>query len=113
MLAFTYLQLRPKPFTITGTVTINATCGQVRGYDDIHTGTQVIVTDAAGTVIATGYITDEGRVTFSGPLTRCTLPFMVTDVPEGKDFYGIEISRRGKVTFTEDQVRQPLTLTIG
>jgi hypothetical protein len=43
----------------------------------------------------------------------CTFRFAVADVPGGKKFYGVEISSRGVLRYTEKQMRAGLALSIG
>ena len=46
--------------------------------------------------------------------SECILDFEVTDVPVGHDFYSVEVSHRGKVTFPAEKIRGgPVALTLG
>ena len=62
-----YLALRPGPMTITGQIVVvdnsrtgsglayganTGECVGTNGYDDLHQGTQIVVSDASGTTIA-------------------------------------------------------------
>jgi len=38
---------------------------------------------------------------------------MVTDVPKGEDFYQIEVSHRGALTFSEAEMLKGLALQLG
>lgn len=84
----------------------NVTCSGLNttGYDDIHTGTSVTVTDAEGAVIGLGSLR-AGTMTGSGATRICTFPFLVENVVAGKGFYGIEVSHRGKVNFSEADLK--------
>jgi hypothetical protein len=72
--------------------TFNCSAGLGGGYDDIHTGTQVTVTDEAGTLIGTSQLTG-GKLSLSG----CRFTYRIIDLPEAR-FYKIEVSHRGGLT---------------
>lgn len=103
----------PIPFTIRGSLTLTATsrygtgisaggdsCKGTGGYADIQPGTSVTVTDAGGDVVATGLL-GAG----SGTGSTCTFPLSVAPVSGASQFYSIEVSHRGKVTFPQSQLR--------
>lgn len=106
-----YAGTRPKPVTITGSVTINSnidggtTCRGTDGFEDIREGASVVVRDSAGKVIATDQLTaGSGQDLATSQIAlSCRLDFTVRDVPRRK-FYTIEVSHRGSVTFTAAQV---------
>lgn len=109
---------RGTSFSTDGTLTvagigvgldIGELCSGTGGYSDIAFGTQVTITDAAGTVVAVGSL-DLGRKTEQG----CEFPFTVDDITPGSKFYTVEISHRGGLTKTEDQLRAGgLAFTLG
>lgn len=83
-------------------------CTTSDGYDDLAVGTQVTVSDEAGTVLA---VADLGEGLSTG--STCDFPFTIT-VPPGHKFYGFEVSHRGVIRYTEDQVRSgSVSLSIG
>ncbi|OOQ54363.1 hypothetical protein AFM16_06750 [Streptomyces antibioticus] len=90
----------PTTFTLTGSFELtegavsdgSTGCKGTGGYDDIAEGSSVTVYDAAGTVIATGYLGDSTLASGS-----CTFDVAVENVPKGKDFYKVEVSHRGTV----------------
>ena len=115
----------PAPFAVNGFMTLRLgqftwdkdpdVCSGWRGYDDIHAGTQVVVTDPAGTTIAIGALgqgvprrdpVDTSRA------TECRLPLRVAGVPGGHQFYGLEVGRRGKLDYPRDRIDKPLELTL-
>lgn len=108
-------------FTVRGTVLLvdddiglgERGCAGTGGYSDMRAGTQVTVTDPAGTVVAVGQLgVGDRRGDTTG--TRCAFPFEVAGVPGGHAFYGVEVSRRGRLQYTEAQVRDaPLALELG
>lgn len=118
---------RDKSFTVTGTITVNdrdgngltvagdnTKCEGRGGYADLTKTAQVVVTDAAGAVVATGAIDDFGtRTNDYGRIIRCVFTFTVYGVPAGHDFYGVEVAHRGKLTYSAEQLRNPLQLEIG
>ncbi|MER5480851.1 hypothetical protein ABT026_28320 [Streptomyces sp. NPDC002734] len=97
------------PFSTDGTLTVtNAgagvkigdVCSGTGGYDDIHLGTQVTVTDADGTLVAMGMLLF-GEKTEAG----CEFAFTVDDITPGSKFYTVEVSHRGGLTQTEEDLR--------
>jgi hypothetical protein len=105
----------PAVFTIHGSITIaglwngpGEVCRTSGGYDDIKAGTQVTVTDAAGKVIALGDL-DAGVSSKTG----CEFDFSVTGVPDGSDFYSVEVAHRGELRYTRADLNSPLSLTLG
>ncbi|WP_079189182.1 hypothetical protein [Streptomyces kebangsaanensis] len=106
------------PFSTDGTLTVAGVgadldsgelCSGTGGYSDIDLGTQVTITDAAGTLVAVGSL-GFGQKTEQG----CEFPFTVDDITPGSKFYTVEISHRGGLTKTEDQLREgELAFTLG
>ncbi|MEU6339397.1 hypothetical protein ABZ883_00360 [Streptomyces sp. NPDC046977] len=108
----------PEPFRTDGTLTLTEVgaaleagepCSGTGGYSDIDFGTQVNVTDAEGTLVATGSLglgekIDEG----------CAFTFTVDDITPGSKFYTVEVSQRGGLTQTEADLRAGgLAFTLG
>jgi hypothetical protein len=120
----------PAVFTVTGALTLGLgdfmwdgdkqVCWGSGGYDDMKLGTQVVVSDAAGATIAIGAISDASPVLGDrtgddgDPLADgCELSFFVDGVPAGKGFYGVEVSHRGRLQYSEAEIRGDLKLTLG
>jgi hypothetical protein len=92
-------------FTLAGTMTLSfssasATSGSQGcegrgGYKDIAQGAAVTVYDGGGAVVATGSL---GGGVMVGSSCRFTL--YVEQVPEGADFFQVEVSHRGKLTLS-------------
>ncbi|WP_157995657.1 hypothetical protein [Thermomonospora amylolytica] len=116
----------PTTFTISGTGRVKyagnpfeydgTLCEVPDGYGDIP-GAQVVVTAPTGRVIATGNLSAVG-VNRPGsidgiPAASCEFAIDSAAVPEGHDFYGVEVSHRGRVQYTRDQLRTPIMLTLG
>lgn len=113
-----FLVFRGSGFDVTGTLTLTddkaiwslgMDCQGSRGFDDIREGAQVIVTDADGKTVAVSRL---GRGTASTS-TSCVFPVEIKGVPGGSDFYGITVSHRRGLTYSADEIRQPLQLTLG
>lgn len=73
-------------------------CEGINGYDDMHVGAPVVVTNAGGTVIATTQIAsgewfDVDRQSDGWEFGACRLHFSLAGVPDS-DFYGVQIGRR-------------------
>ncbi|MBT2480341.1 hypothetical protein [Streptomyces sp. ISL-94] len=84
-------------------------CEGKGGYKDIGAGTEVTVTDAAGKVVAAGSL---GQGEIVG--TACMLRFTVEGIPEGSKLYRVEVSHRGALTKTEQELREgDLAFTLG
>ncbi|WP_326644568.1 hypothetical protein OIE67_25690 [Nonomuraea fuscirosea] len=110
----------PATQTVSGSVLVRGSSPQVLtenelacttggGYDDIRQGAQVVVTDAAGKTIALGQLGAGGWKRDVG----CSFLFTVPEVPAGEKFYGIEVSHRGRVQYTAEQMTTPIELSIG
>ncbi|MEV8389804.1 MULTISPECIES: hypothetical protein [unclassified Streptomyces] len=96
-----------EPFATDGTITLTEVgtvldelCSGTGGYSDIDFGAQVNITDAAGTLVATGSL-GFGEGTEVG----CAFSFSVDDITPGSKFYTVEVSQRGGLTQTEDELR--------
>lgn len=106
-------------FTVHGGVAVNGTdsftavggdnnCAGSDGYDDLKAGAEVVVSDSSGKTIAVGSVTDSAA---HGAV--CLLTFEVAKVPSGKNFYGIEVTHRGVVKYSEKEMKAGPVLTIG
>lgn len=112
----------PTDTTVTGQMTVvtstnalsassysnGGSCVTYGGYDDIAEGVAVTVRDSTGAIVGVGSL-GAGQ----GSAYGCTFPFTVTGVP-ASDFYTVEISHRGAVTFTAEDVREgDIQLSLG
>lgn len=69
------------------------------GYSDIGTGTQIRVSDAAGTLLGVGSLT--------GGVARWDLggcQFMFEVVAEASDLYQVEVAKRGQLAWRHDEL---------
>ncbi|MGW0777682.1 hypothetical protein ACWD01_29450 [Streptomyces sp. NPDC002835] len=108
----------PEPFMTDGSITLpsvgagldnDALCSGTGGYSDIDLGTQVNITDATGTLVAHGSL-GPGEKTEAG----CQFSFTINDITPGSKFYTVEVSHRGGLTQTEDELRMGgLAFTLG
>jgi hypothetical protein len=100
-------------YSISGTFSLNGIQGEefetesngdlcygTGGYDDIQEGAAVTVTNETSTVIGTGAL-EQSRYTGAG----CEFLFDVPNLPRAK-FYRIEISHRGQVNFSHDDLEK-------
>ena len=78
--------------------TIECPEGPGGGYNDIADGADVTVKDGAGDLLGVGALTG-GTMTGGGTVFTFTVPG-VPDV----DFYQVEVSHRGAVTYTKDEM---------
>ncbi|MFJ8271465.1 hypothetical protein ACIQ8G_14130 [Streptomyces sp. NPDC094154] len=105
-------------FSTDGTLTVTGVgggldsgepCSGTGGYSDIHFGTQVTITDAAGALVAMGSL-GLGQKTEQG----CEFPFTVDDITPGSKLYTVEVSHRGGLSKAEDELRTgSLAFTLG
>jgi len=104
------LALTGRGFEASGSLMFSPGCGYAGdgGYSDIRQGAAVTVKDAAGKTLALSQL---GAGVPDG--SACRFDFTVSDVPAGEKFYGVEVSRRGVVQYTEDQMRAGVTLSLG
>lgn len=111
-------------------------CNAPEGYEDIKTGSQIVIKDASGKIVATGLLgqgkttpkplTDDQRKKMQDPQVAqhlngrvpslCNFPFTVENIPYS-DFYTLELDndRRGQLTFKADELEQKgwdVTLTM-
>jgi hypothetical protein len=111
---------QPSTFTVTGTFAITAPAGTYNpatyctgaGYADVHTGTEVVLSDEAGKTLAVGQLVADASL---GDASRrgCAYTFTLTGVPAGIKIYGLTMSHRGTVHYTEAQLRAGPHLTLG
>jgi hypothetical protein len=92
----------PPTFGFNGTLQITGGCTG-GGFSDIQDGTQVVVTDEKQTVLAAAPLVSDGP---------CKWTFLVRNVPASAKFYGLTISHRGTVQYTETQLRAGPHLTL-
>lgn len=116
LLGYVFL-IRDTSITVDGTLVLldrkgykvnGVSCDPSGGYSDIGPGTQVVVSDAAGTTIGIGQL-DRGSNRPDG----CTFTFRIEGVPDGHDFYGIAIGKRGTMRYTPDQLTKTVELSLG
>lgn len=87
----------------------SGTCFGANGYADISAGAQVTVSDSSGKTVALGELSG-GRVR-SG---ACVFDVTVEDVPAGNRFYKVEVTHRGNVQYSEDEMRNgQVSLVLG
>lgn len=110
--------LRDRTFTMTGLLSLSSSdarstgspdgCAGDGGYDDIRGGALVTVQDSSGKIVGTGAL-DSGYD--SGII--CVFSFRVADVPDDSDFYSVEVSHRGGLTYTNAEAREMLSFSLG
>lgn len=127
-------QPTPTTFNIVGTLSVEASplgsegalggdciTDPNGGFSDIESGGQITITNESGKIVALGTL-DVGHTLESmpegspdGPLsaTRCTFGFSVPSVPEGQNFYAIQMGHRTPLKYTRAELATPLSLTLG
>lgn len=103
------------PSDLSGALAIHQgqPCADRGGYADIQGGVSVVVYGPADEAVALGQLSEGfGNVgDFDSPTCRFT--FAIRDVPAGLKFYSVEVSHRGKLHYSEEQLGQALHLTLG
>ena len=113
---------QPTTFTITGEI-------QTFGYPDYNGDTQsagkactpsksglmldrqVLVMDNKGVKVAVGRAEDGRWEQQDSPLF-CIYPFTVEDVPEGSPLYSIQIGDGQEVTYSREDLKSPVALSL-
>ena len=86
-------------------------CEGSGGYSDIHVGTQVIVT-SNGEIVGKGVLLG-GTARRKGTHVSCGYELLLLGVPAGRGFYKIEVGHRGGLVFTERELAEDLSLSLG
>lgn len=112
-----------KTFVMNGSLQLRGTYGQwplgqscagMGGFRDLVEGAQVVVTDKVGETVAIGKLAT-GTVRpdrATGAFNVCEFSFIIADVPE-LDFYGVEVSHRGRLQVTSADARRGVQLQLG
>lgn len=106
-------------FTVEGRFTVMSSPGEPVSGDGSGCELPVSLSDLGeGTRISLiGGISDTIGSTLlsydSGDLSSCTFTFDFEEVPSGVAFYLIEIPGRGQLTYTEDELRAGIDITLG
>lgn len=104
----------PATFTLKGTLALTAgqywsssgSCTGNEGYTDITDGDHVVVTDQAGQTIGVGQL-------LAGTVHGQTCVFILgVSVPDGKPFYQVSVAGRGAQTFTAEQAKAGIALSL-
>lgn len=106
----------PETFDVTGSVEINGhlsidylSCGKLRRGDQIR------IENGDGSLLGVGEL---GRPEIDGIATEavvtptpCSFPFSIREIASGEKFYEVTVADNKIGTYTEDEIRQPLTLS--
>lgn len=97
-----------KPLSYSATPTEGDSCRVKDGYSDVDFGTTVTIRDGKGEIVGVGMV-GAPLVTFDGQeptsfLYWCRFRFTVKDVQRGRDFYSVEVGRRGQVSYEEERL---------
>lgn len=79
-------------------VKTNTSCTGTGGYSDIKAGTEVVVKDEAGKILATSALVDAPSPVYG----ICEYTFTVA-VPDAA-FYSLAVGRRGDLTYSKDEL---------
>ncbi|WP_377454571.1 hypothetical protein [Rhodococcoides fascians] len=112
----------PDTFQLAGTMTLTESvtrygggpgfeCVGYKGYDDMTQATAVTVSDESGTLLAKG--TFAGSTGGSASSYPCVFTFVIDAVPTGKNFYKVEVSHRGALSYTQDEAQAGVALSLG
>lgn len=105
----TFTLIDSSPSTYFPSITsYGSSCSGSDGYSDVKAGTQVVVKNGKGEILAT---TTLGPGTGNG--YQCTFPVSF-DITEGQDRYMVSTGRRGEMSFTFAELKNNgLVLTLG
>ncbi|WP_330273293.1 hypothetical protein OG205_41790 [Lentzea sp. NBC_00516] len=98
----------PNVFTVSGSMTVNGSCGS-GGYSDIRLGGQVEIVNQDTEVLGVGTLQ-------TGAGARCSFKFTVSGIPEGERLYGAKIgnANRGVIWKGQQEARtEGFHLTLG
>jgi hypothetical protein len=91
-------------------------CNGIEGYSDIRPGLTITIEGANGQPLATGLLqagTMRDVANVSGLAEGlCELPFTIS-VPAGQAQYAVAIANRGAQEYSQSQLQQGVTLTLG
>lgn len=89
----------------------NGSCHGVGGYSDLAVGTGVTIHGASGQLLSIGSIVSSAG---DSGTDICAFQFEVREIPAGEGPYTVEVSHRGEVAVTEDDLAGGKTeLSIG
>lgn len=106
-------------FSVEGRFTVAASPGEPVSGDgsgcelpstltDIGEGTQITLSEGTSGPVGASTLAYDG-----GDLSSCTFTFDFDEVPAGAAFYLIEVPGRGQLTYTEDELRAGVEITLG
>lgn len=112
--------LAGRSFTATGEFTLLDTfqddygrggslCSGSGGYDDIREGAQVEIRDEAGNIVGVGELEASRMIHNVG----CRFSFTIEGVDSGSGFYEVEVSHRGTISYTQEELEDGIELTLG
>ena len=102
------IAIAPAPGGWTGSAGEPCRTGSSSGHSDLKEGAQVVISDAAAKTIAIGQLAAGVQDGAGG----CRFAFRVTKVPDGQGFYGIEVTHRGRLQYTAEQMKKPIELAL-
>jgi hypothetical protein len=78
----------------------------------VKVGADVTVTDASGEIVGLGEI-ELGEYVDTGYAvsSHCEVPFSVVDVPDGSEFYSVQVGDLPPERFARNELSSPVTLT--
>lgn len=77
-------------------------CYGFGGYDDMQGGTDVTVRDGDGSLVGTSRLQEGEIAEVDGDFQVCSFKFLVK--VEDAAFYEVEVSHRGGLTYTKDEL---------
>ncbi|HMT49659.1 MAG TPA: hypothetical protein PKC36_05900 [Dietzia sp.] len=83
-------------------------CDLPVSLSDLGEGTRITLSEGPYDAIGSTLLAYDG-----GDLSSCTFTFGFEDVPSGASFYVVEIPGRGQLTYTEDELRAGVDITLG
>jgi hypothetical protein len=96
--------------TDTGEAFSSSSCAGSGGYSDIRSGTNVVLKDGDGKLLATGSLANP-----TGSGSKCMFTYTLKNVPDSP-FYTIEVGSRGDLSYSLEEMRGmawSIDLTLG
>jgi hypothetical protein len=81
----------------------------IAGITDLAPGATVTIRNAGGETVALGQL---GEYTHDRN-GQCTFKWAVEGVPADSEFYSVEVSNRGEVNVTREELQEGVTLRVG
>lgn len=91
-----------EPYLAAMTHALDCSEGVKPGFDDIHVGSRIVVSDSEGNIVAVGNLVDAEIMELSGVMS-CVYTFEAPSIPQS-DFYSVAIGGRDPLVYRADEL---------